>query len=348
MTNRFLVSVADAIIRDPDTLEAIAYGTANIDSALTMSTQQTEVRGGKDNPLLFTYIHDRKLDVKITQATFDTNILALNAGTSVLNGAVTAVKTDCIELSSSASGVLAETPLGDVSVFLPNDTIQKVTPTGSNITVSGGASLKVTAVYEYTVTADQITIETTKPPSVVDLTLVAEQRDNTGAVINYLQINIPRFQVNGNYTLSLAANGVSNQALEGSALATTSSDCTSGEYYAKATWVPATDSNPSVFALAASPANLTFSVAALPQSKQITLYGLRGGLYSNVDITTSASFAVTSGSTTLAAYYNVGAHTGLVTAGSSVGVGWMATITASYTDATAGLLHDTVTIIATA
>jgi hypothetical protein len=57
---------------------------------------------------------------------------------------------------------------------------------------------------------------------------------------------------------------------------------------------------------------------------------------------------VTSGSTTLAANYNVGLHTGLVTAGSAVSAGWNAVVTASYVDATHGLLHDTIVITATA
>jgi len=349
MSQNFLVTVADAIIRDSATGEALAYGIANIDSALTITTQATEVRGGRNNPLLYSYIHDRKVEVKITEATFNKTILALNAGTSVLNSSITAVKTDCLVLSASGSGTLVDTPLGDVSVVLPNGLIEVVTPTAKVITTSGGADARVTAIYDYTVTADQITFETIKPPSVVDLTLIAEERDNTGVIQNYVQINIPSFQVTGNYTLSFAANGVSNQALEGSALAVASSDCATGEYYAKVTWVAAADATPGVLSLAASPATLSFSVAAgLPKTKQITLWGIRGGLFSNVNVTTSASFIVTSGSTTLVANYNVGLHTGAVTAGSAVAAGWLATVTASYVDADAGLLHDTVDIVATA
>ena len=349
MSQNFLVTVADAIIRDSATGEALAYGIANIDSALTITTQATEVRGGRNNPLLYSYIHDRKVEVKITEATFNKTILALNAGTSVLNSSITAVKTDCLVLSASGSGTLVDTPLGDVSVVLPNGLIEVVTPTAKVITTSGGADARVTAIYDYTVTADQITFETIKPPSVVDLTLIAEERDNTGVIQNYVQINIPSFQVTGNYTLSFAANGVSNQALEGSALAVASSDCATGEYYAKVTWVAAADATPGVLSLAASPATLSFSVAAgLPKTKQITLWGIRGGLFSNVNVTTSASSIVTSGSTTLVANYNVGLHTGAVTAGSAVAAGWLATVTASYVDADAGLLHDTVDIVATA
>jgi len=344
MNNTFLVSVANAVVRDPSTLEAIMYGTANIDSALTISMASTEVRGGINNPLLYTYLHDRKVDVKLTQATFDKNILALNAGNTVLNGSVTAVKTDCIVLSSG-SGTTASVPTGNVTVFLPNGTVQTVTPTGSNIVVSGGANQKITAVYNYTVSADQLTIETTKPPSVVDLTLIAEVRDNTGVIAEYLQINIPRFQVTGNYTLSLAANGVSNQALEGTSLSVSSTDCSSGEYYAKVTWIPVSSTSVAVSDIAASPSSLTFSVAAgLPASKQINVYGLRGGLYSNVNVTTSCSFVLTSGS----ASWSVGLHTGLVTAGSATAAGYLGVVTATYYDATSGSLTDTVNLVATA
>jgi hypothetical protein len=128
-----------------------------------------------------------------------------------------------------------------------------------------------------------------------------------------------------------------------------SSDCSTGESYAKVTWVPAADATPGVLSLAASPATLSFSVAAgLPKSKQITMWGIRGGLYSNVDVTTTSSFVFTSGSTTALGNYNVGLHTGLVTAGSSIVAGWLGTITASYVDADAGLLHETVSVVATA
>ena len=350
MANNFLVSVARAVLRDPTTLAGIGYGTANIDSALNITTQETEVRGGINNPLLFKYIHDRKVDVKITDATFSPTILSLNAGTSVLNGSVTAVKTDCLTLSASGSATLNSTPTStNVEVFLPNGTIQTVTPTGSNITVSGGANQTVTAIYDYTsALTDQVTIETTKRPSVVDLTLIAEVRDSSNVIQYYLQIHVPKFQINGNYNLALAANGVSTQALEGSSLAVTSSDCTTGDYYAKVTWIPNSSEAIPVTSIALYPA-MTFSVAAgLPASKQLTLYGLRGGLNGNVILTTSASYHITSGSTGLAAYFNVGANTGLVTAGSSVAAGWNAIVTACYTDATLGTLTDVTTITATA
>jgi hypothetical protein len=209
--------------------------------------------------------------------------------------------------------------------------------------VASGANQMITAVYNYLTTADRITIETTKPPSVVDLTLIAEIRDNTNTIVDYLQINVPRFLVSGNYTLSLAANGVSNQALEGSALAVASSDCVNGEYYATVTWVPATAVAPSVYGIAALPASIAFSVASgLPASRQIQTLGIRGGLYGNLTVTSSASY-VKSGSASI----TVSAG-GLVTAGSSGSAGHAATVTVTYYDATSGSLTDTVAVSITA
>jgi hypothetical protein len=344
----FLTGVARVVGRDPNTGAGLLYGTANIDSALTQSLQSTEVRGGAGNEVLFVYQHDKKVDVKVTDPTFGPTILALNSGTSVVNAGVSTIATECYTLSSSGSITLTNTPLGNVEVFLPGDLIQTVTPTGANITVSGGANQMVTAIYDYTATADQIVMGSTTPPDVIDLYMIADVLDDTNTKVYDFIVNIPRFLITGNYTLSMAANSVSNQPLEGTALSVASPDCTSGNRYATATWRPASGTTTSVYGIGLYPA-LTFSVGAgLPQSKQLNLYGLRGGLAGNTNITTSASYHVTSGSTTLAAYFNVGANTGLVTAGSSVAAGWNAIVTACYTDATFGTLTDIVSITATA
>jgi hypothetical protein len=350
---RVLVSVGNAVVRDTTTGACLMYGKANIDSAFTLSATNTEVRGGINNALLFNYIHDKKVDVKITDATFNMDILALNAGTNVLSSSVYAVATECVNFSASGSATLAHTPAGtttNVTVFIGDPpTIQTVTPVGSVITVSGGNSLQGTAFYTYATTADQLTIEGVTPPQIVDLTLIAEERDSvTKTVVNNVHIHIPQFQVLGNYTLAMAANGVSNQPLEGTALLVKSTTCDVNDYYATVTRISATSSNPVVSNLYLSK-DTSFSVAAgLPKSIQLQTLGLRGGLQGNIDVTTSASYHVTSGSTTLAAYYNVGANTGLVVAGSSVAAGWIAVVSACYVDATSGTLTDTATITATA
>jgi len=342
--NEFLVSVANAVLRDPNTGNAIMFGKTNITSAFTMSMTATEVRGGINNPLLYVYFHDKKLEIKIEQAVFNKTVLALNAGTTVLNSVVNVTQTDCLVLSSG-SATLSSVPVGNVTVFLPDGTIQTVVPTGSTITVSGGGAQKVDAVYITAETADQVTVETTTPPSVVDCTLIAEVRDNTGIITNYLQVQIPRLQVTGNYTMSFAANGVSQQALEGNALEVASTDCASGAYYAKVTWIPVSGAAIAVSSIAAIPGSLAFSVAAAPATKSITVLGIRGGTYANANITTSCSFVV-SGSVALG--FTVGANTGVVTGGSLLTASHVGEVRVTYYDATNGSLVDTIQLSATA
>jgi hypothetical protein len=344
--NTFVVSVADAIVRDPNTQVALMLAKANIDSALTITMTETQIRGGISNPILFDYVHDRKLAVKLTQATMNEQILALNAGTTSLNTTVTALQTDFLTLSASGSGTCTQTPTGSVSVIVPNGTIQTVVPTGSTFTSAGNASAQIYAVYPYSVVADQIPIQAVQPPSVVDLTLIAQVRDSTNTIVNYLQIWIPKFQILGNYTLALTANGVSNQALDGVALVTPSTNANYSDYYALVTWVPTSSTTIPVFAVAAAPTVLTFSVAAgLPASKQVNLYGLRGSLYGNTNLTTSASYTRTSGCTC----FTCGSNSGIITAASGTTYsGCSAVFTATYYDATSGSLTSLISVSATA
>lgn len=294
MTNEFLVSVADVILRNATTGAAIAYGKANISSAFTLSMQSADVRAGINNPLIYSYYHTRELSVNVEQATFDETILSLNAGTSILVGNVNVLQTDCLTLSSSGSGTITLTPVGDVSVILPSGAIEVVTPAVKTITVSGGASALVTAIYVTSKSANLVTIESTTPPSIVDLTLIAEIRaSNLTTVKKYLQINIPRFQVAGNYTLNLAANGVSNQALEGKALVSTANDCTTGDYYAKVSYIPVTGST-EYSSIAAIPSTIAWAKSTA-QSSQISVLGIRGGVYANTNITSDCTY-VRSGS----------------------------------------------------
>jgi hypothetical protein len=336
MAQEFLVSVADAILRDPDTGNALARGIANLNSAFTLSTAETQVRGGINNPLLYTYIHDRSLEVKVEQAVFDKVILGLNVGQLVANAAVNVLQTDCLVTSASSCAQITLTPVGNVSVILSDGSVQTVTASTKDIVLTGAVSQKVTAIYVTSKTADQITVETITPPSVVDLTLLAEIRDNTGAITEYLQINVPRFQVMGNYSLALAANGVSTQTLDGKALAVASTDCTTDEYYAKVTWIPASATS-AYTSIASIPSLITFSGS--PATGQISVLGIKGGIYQNTNITTSCTYAASGSSK---GTITVGASTGLVSAGSQVVVGNGALITCTYA---AGSLVDYTTVL---
>ncbi len=340
MANEFLVSVADVIGRDTSTGNVLFRGKANLNSSFTMTTQKTEVRGGINNPLLYTYYHDRAVEVKIESATFDKSLWALNAGTTVVNDTVTVVKTESVTLSSG-SGTLTETPTSNVGVIFDSGAIQTVTPVGTDIYVSGGGSQSVTAVYDYSETlVDQVVGYTVNPPTGVELIMTSEIRNASGTKVYDLQIDIPAFNISGNYTLALNANGVSTQSFDGTAAETTHAD---GNYYYKVNWIPATSAVPPVTAIAAIPTTLSFSAATAPDTGQITVMGIRGGTYANITLTTASSYVRTSGCSTI----TVGTGTGVVTATSAVNAGDTALITATYYDATSGSLTDTVNVSVT-
>jgi hypothetical protein len=117
MANEFLVSVANVVLRDPNTGNALAYGKANINSSFTMSMQKTEVRGGINNPLLYVYYHDKAIELKIEEATFNKTILGINAGSLAVNGAVNVTETECIMSSASGSATISHTAVGNVPSF---------------------------------------------------------------------------------------------------------------------------------------------------------------------------------------------------------------------------------------
>jgi hypothetical protein len=339
MANEFLVSVANAVLLNPNTNEAIAVGKTNITSSITLSMQKTEVRGGINNPLLYTYFHDRLAEFNIEEATFSRTVLALNAGTSILNKTIQIVETERVSLTSNV-GTLSKTAIGDVTVFLDNGTSQMVTPvSGSVITVSGGGNQSVTAVYTYNGNADEVMVEATTPPANVRLILTAEVRDSNNIVVSYLQIDVPSYQIAGNYTLNLSANGVSTQSLSGVALV--SKDAQTGkDYYFKASWIPATTTSIPVSAIAGIPSVLTFSRALRPQSQQINVLGIRGGVYANANITNLSTFVKTSGCTTITVN-----GSGVVTSSSNVNQGDTALITITYYTPATGSLTDTVNVI---
>jgi hypothetical protein len=235
--NTFLVSVANAIGRDANTGNGIFLGKANISSAFNISTSAQEVRGGVGNPLLYVFYHSRKVEIKVESATFDKSFISMNTGGTWANASVTTVQSECVTLVAGV-GTCSLTPSSDIVVFMRDGTIQNCTPAGKVFTTSpSGGSDSVDIVYNTLTTCDQVSLSTSTPPQVIDLTLIGEVRDNTNVILYYLQVNIPRFQISGNYALSFNANGVSTQSIDGMALETTATDCSGGNYFAKVSYV---------------------------------------------------------------------------------------------------------------
>lgn len=330
MSNKFIVSVANAIGRDPVTGQAIFYGKANVTSAFTLSMSETEVRGGINNSLLFTYKHTRDLAINIEQVIASKTFLALNTGSAIQNAVATRVlATECVTFPANGVVTLQHTPtyndrtkitimLGDGRIALPDSLV------GSTITYVDGANQKLDVIYDYTDSVDMLAIEATTPPNIIDLTLIAEIRDSAKGLVEKQHIHIPQFQIDGNYELSFSADGVSQEALSGKALRVEGETCNTGDIYAYVKWVPVAGSTQtlSVLEIVTTPSS---PVLATGGTAQLVTKALYGGIYAPVRLMTGLTYTVTpTGKFTVSAG-------GLITAGTVTGAD-SATIEITYTD----------------
>ena len=329
MSKYFLVSVANVLGRDPATGNGLFYGTTNASTAVNLSMSEEEIRGGINNVIQGVYYHDKTLECTIEKATFSRAFLPLNVGSEILSSNVNVLQTECLTLDGAGNGTVSKLPVGLVNVFSDEDTVMNVTAASSEsagggylISVPSMAGQQVTAIYDAKEQVDVLTIETTTPPKVVDLTLFIQLRDENMNLAYTLQYNIPKFQVSGNYELSLSADGVSNESLSGKALNVKSEDCATGDMYATIKWVPVGEFANDISGIVITNGNV--SVEAGDASFQLTAIGLYGSINNYKVITEDCTWTTTGAAT-------VAVEDGLVTITSGVGDS-SATITATYGD----------------
>jgi len=346
MANKFQASVADVVLRDATTGQAIAHGKTNTTTSLTQTMSKTDARGGIGNQLLYSYFTDRAVEFTIEMVTFNSYILALQSGATVGTDNYSCVATDCIVLSSGSGTLLTGTPTGNVTfIFDDNDASILVSPSGSDIVVAGGLNRKGVAIYDYLTSSDRITVEGSTQPTTVELVMTAEvyDKDHTN-VVQYFQVVVPSFKVDGNYSLSMTGNEVSSQTLTGTALLNDATDCSNGDYYYTATYINVDSTTTPYSFIAATPSPMSFSEASGSATQQISVLGYRGVLYGTTSITSDCIYSISSG----CACITVGSATGLVTAGSALVDGDNANVNVAYWDSVTGSLTDSVYVAITA
>jgi hypothetical protein len=303
--NEFLVSVGRVVVRDATTLEGLMYGQTQITTAYTTAMTSTEVRAGRGNALLMVYMHDKKIDVKLDDATFSMKLLGFNSGQLPTTGTFNVLQTESVTLVANV-GTLSLNPTSDVAVYFSDNSIQNLTPIGKSFTTVAGGSQTVTVVYSISTTAEQVRIETATPPKVLNITILGDIRNDAGELTHYLQIEIPKLQVDGNFTYSMAANGVSQTALSGYALSSIDTDGTL--YQAKQTKVPVATAATVTTGIVAIPSGMSFT-AGVAGAQTSNVLAIRGT--TNVNVTSSSSYVTNSAS------FVVGLHTGLISISAS-------------------------------
>jgi hypothetical protein len=314
----FLVSVADYYMYDSNQ-NLLAAGKTLSESTMEVTVNSTDVRGGKGAPLQYIYFNSPDMNITLTDTQFNLPFLALNSGGSVVTD--TDVWTEeTVTLTGGGAGTVVGTPvafMGSSTIYgwaeLSDGTTQRVTFTGSAFTVSGASSGDVVCVrYVYNENAAKlVTIPANIVPSIVTLVLDAQlaSSDEATNIVGSIQIEIPRAQLSGNFTLSMTADGVSTTPLTARALAYTPvgvEGCSTGDVFAYVKQIR-TSANwyDDVIALAFAPAEIAITGTGTNQTlvKAIPEFG-------SAFTPPVADLTFSSSATGVA---TVGLHTGLIT-----------------------------------
>lgn len=274
----FLVSTADVAFIVNGMLAFT--GTTSLNTSISVSMEDQEITGGKGNKTLYKYKYGRKLAPSIEMAEWNLAYIAANVGSTVFEGLkdVFAVA-ECVTLTNGV-GTLKKTPVGKVFVEKADGSTVEITPVSSTITV-GNVNGTVLATYQYSTNVKRVTIDAESTPFVGRLVMSADKHNNKKGKVGEVQIEVPSFQLNGTFDISLEASGTTTTKLEGDALAVDGASCSDGSVYAYISEIPSVESTVAVNDLAVTPAVIEIAVN---EEKKLNIIGIKGGLYSNVAI----------------------------------------------------------------
>lgn len=293
----FLVSTADVAFIVNGTLAFT--GTTSLNTSISVSMEDQEITGGKGNKTLYKYKYGRKLSPSIEMAEWNLAYIAANVGSSIFEGLrdVFAVS-ECVTLTNG-TGTLQKVPVGKVYVEKADGTSVEVTPAGSTITIGSGNET-VLVTYQYNTNVQRVTIDAESAPLVGKLILTADKHNNKTGKVGEVQIEVPSFQLSGTFDISLEASGSTTTKLDGDALAVDGTSCSDGSVYAYITDIPSAASAITISDIAVTPAAIELDAN---ETMNISVIGLKGGLYSNVSIDASEC-TITSEDTAVATVAN--------------------------------------------
>ena len=283
--------------------------------------------------------HDSAMGVTLQDALFDMNYIALNCGSAVVGGLGSGLKEEQITAVGAGQLVATGVPqdfmnLGRIGwISTPNDAewakfeFDDGAATASGVTLADGTLIEADGVYcikYFTETAcEQVTIPGDYVPGEISLLLRgdlyrASKSDSnaSSAVVGHIEILVPRFQLDGNFELTLNNGGAANVPLSGQALLTYdgAASCESSGYYAvvKKIMIDA-DWTSNLITIACDSAEPV--AIASGESKKVSIYGIFSNGTSKLLDSSLLTFVIDEGT---AAGTTVSVD-GTITAGSTAG-----------------------------
>ena len=244
-TQAFLANVMDAYVYAGN--ELLFTSKALTDSSISIGITAEEVRGGKGNKLIGRFFHDSTFGLELQDALFNLDYIAKNVGsqitpaTGVLFEEQVVASNDSLTVTGNPSDFLGLGNLGWYSKPGEDEwtRFEFLGSTSQDAAVVNGDTYCVK--YMNDVACEQVIVPSEFVPDEVtvilkgDLYKASKGNDvTTSSIIGHVEVEVPRFQLNGSMDLSLNSSGASQVPFAGQALVTmdASAGCEGGGYYA--------------------------------------------------------------------------------------------------------------------
>ena len=241
----FIAGVGNATLFDGERL--VASANTLIDSGITIGLSFEDIRAGQGNKLYGRYAHTSTFDLKLTDAMFNLEYLAMNTGSDISLGGDVMIDeeltsaTKKIKLSHTAVPISGDVVYAYAKKAGTDDVYNKYPVSGKandEITVTEDGTYCIRYMYNNDL-ASKMTVKANFIPKTLTLILEANLYSGgscdieTSTLAGKVTIKVPRFMLNGSQELSLTASGVANTAIEGTALASGCAGCSGDGVYAE-------------------------------------------------------------------------------------------------------------------
>ena len=239
----FIAGVGNATLFDGERL--VASANTLIDSGITIGLSFEDIRAGIGNKLYGRYAHTSTFDLKLTDAMFNLEYLAMNTGSDISLGGDVMVDEELtstakkITLSKTAVAISGSKVYAYAKKSGTDNVYDKYAVAQDNsIEVPTDGTYCIRYMYTNDL-ASKMVVKANFIPKTLTLILEANLYSGgscdieTSTLAGKVTIKVPRFMLNGSQELSLTASGVANTAIEGTALASGCAGCSGDGVYAE-------------------------------------------------------------------------------------------------------------------
>lgn len=352
--NVFLAGPGDVLIFKGNNL--IGVGKTLSETTMNYTITAEEVRGGMTNALFGRYYHDSNLAVTITDTMFNPEYIAANWGTDIQMGGPSVKEEELVVGVTGNSVTLTETPIPYQGLLIgwyrkPTESVWQIgNITGNVMTIAGSAQNDHYCVkYFYqNENAQSIILAVDAVPAELHVVIInslysgsISNDPSDSSRVGRLITDIPRFQLDGSVDLTLAAGSTATVPLSGSATATsTGESCEEEVYYATMTYeLYGEQWQDNVIALALEDAEIDLGASGSTATLSVrVIFG--GSVAAQRKDNSNFTFTMTEGTATGT---TVGENTGIITAGSTDGTGYVTVTLKDKADGPSAIAEVTVT-----